>query len=85
MKRGRTVPAADLHRLPGPSNVREAEERAVEIAKRLGYELGFWNNRWHYRSVKWNPGVWFAGDFATRLKALDHLVQRMGSGIRERR
>lgn len=67
------------------STLEQAEERAEQAAARLGYELAEWNKRWHYRSTKWNPGVWFARDFATKLKALDHLVQRMGSGIRERR
>lgn len=60
------------------TTVQQAEERAEAIAGRLGYELGFWNRRWHWRKLDWRIGVWYAADYATKLKALDGIVNSMG-------
>lgn len=61
--------------LPTPQ---QAEERAVAIADQLGYEIREWHGRWHWRKTSWRPGVWHAGEYRSRLQALEGIIAQMG-------
>lgn len=53
-----------------------SESEALGLAAQLGYEVAEWGGRWHWRHVKWNPGVWWAADYASPLDALEAIARR---------
>jgi len=65
--------------MPRVTTVEQAEARAEQSAKLLGYEFGFWNKRWHYRHRSWRIGVWHASRYKSKLEALDGIVRRLGT------
>jgi hypothetical protein len=71
--------------MPRTPTLKQADDKAVGIAARLGYSIEKRNGLWYFRHQSWRAGVWHAQGYPSRLKALDAIIQRMGSGIRERK